>query len=112
MAARLVRDLVRVRPKPFLIDVSGAAVFVLCTVASSVDVLTEVRMARALEHLAQGRTTIAIAHRLSAAMRADRALVLENGRLVEDGPHATLVAAGGHYAALFESWVSSTATGT
>lgn len=93
-------------------SIADPDVLILDEATSSVDALTEVRMARALEHLARGRTTIAIAHRLSTAMRADRVLVLENGRLIEDGPHTTLAAAGGHYAALFESWVSATATDT
>ena len=66
-------------------------VLVLDEATSSVDALTEVRIARALEKLAAGRTTIAIAHRLSTAARADRVLVLEHGRLVEDGPHVELL---------------------
>ena len=66
-------------------------VLVLDEATSSVDALTEVRIARALDQLAEGRTTIAIAHRLSTAARADRVLVLEHGRLVEDGHHAELV---------------------
>ena len=65
-------------------------VLVLDEATSSVDALTEVRLARALDKLAAGRTTISIAHRLSTAARADRVLVLEHGRLVQDGPHAEL----------------------
>ena len=60
-------------------------VLVLDEATSSVDALTEVRLTRALDKLAAGRTTIAIAHRLSTAARADRVLVLEHGRLVQDG---------------------------
>jgi len=92
-------------------SVADPDVLILDEATSSVDALTEVRMARALERLAQGRTTIAIAHRLSTAMRADRVLVLDHGHLVEDGPHDQLVADGGHYADLFAAWVSSTSTG-
>ena len=92
-------------------SVADPDVLILDEATSSVDALTEVRMAHALERLAAGRTTIAIAHRLSTAMRADRVLVLEHGRLIEDGPHDELVAAGGHYADLFASWVSSTSSG-
>ncbi len=88
-------------------SVADPDVLILDEATSSVDALTEVRMARALERLALGRTTIAIAHRLSTAMRADRVLVLEGGRLIEDGPHDALVAAGGHYSQLFAAWVSS-----
>ena len=72
--------------------VADPDVLVLDEATSSVDALTEVRISRALTHLAEGRTTIAIAHRLSTAARADRVLVLHDGRLVEDGPHDELVA--------------------
>ncbi|MEY2444981.1 MAG: ATP-binding cassette, subfamily bacterial [Ilumatobacteraceae bacterium] len=85
-------------------------VLVLDEATSSVDALTEVRIGRALDKLAAGRTTVAIAHRLSTAARADRVMVLEHGRLVEDGPHSELVAAGGPYSRMFEAWMSSTAS--
>ena len=85
-------------------------VLVLDEATSSVDALTEVRISRALTHLAEGRTTIAIAHRLSTAARADRVLVLADGRLVEDGPHDELVAAGGTYARLYDAWMQATST--
>lgn len=83
-------------------------VLVLDEATSSVDALTEVRLARALENLSFGRTTIAIAHRLSTAARAHRVLVFDHGRLVEDGSHDELVAAGGTYARMYEAWVAST----
>lgn len=83
-------------------------VLILDEATSSVDALTEVTIARALERLASTRTTIAIAHRLSTAARADRVLVLDDGRLVEDGTHSDLVAAGGTYAGLYDAWVSAT----
>lgn len=86
-------------------------VLVLDEATSSVDALTEVRLTRALDKLAEGRTTIAIAHRLSTAARADRVLVLENGRLVQDGSHASLVDAPGPYAQMYESWVAATSNG-
>jgi putative ABC transport system ATP-binding protein len=85
-------------------------VLVLDEATSSVDALTEVRISRALTRLAAGRTTIAIAHRLSTAARADRVLVLEDGRLVEDGHHDELVAAGGAYARLYDAWLVATST--
>jgi putative ABC transport system ATP-binding protein len=88
--------------------VADAGVLVLDEATSSVDALTEVRISRALTHLAEGRTTIAIAHRLSTAVRADRVLVLDAGRLVEDGHHDQLVEAGGVYSRLYESWMAAT----
>lgn len=84
-------------------------VLVLDEATSSVDALTEVRISHALTRLSAGRTTIAIAHRLSTAARADRVLVLEGGRLVEDGHHDQLIAAGGAYSRLYEAWLSATA---
>jgi putative ABC transport system ATP-binding protein len=83
-------------------------VLVLDEATSSVDSLTEVRISRALERLALGRTTISIAHRLSTASRADRVVMLESGRIVEDGSHPVLLAAEGKYAALYEAWLNST----
>lgn len=88
--------------------VADPDVLVLDEATSSVDALTEVRISRALTHLAEGRTTIAIAHRLSTAARADRVLVLHDGRLVEDGHHDQLVQAGGTYTRLYDAWLSAT----
>ncbi len=87
---------------------AGPDVLILDEATSSVDALTEVRVARALERLAAARTTIAIAHRLSTAARADRVLVLEHGRLVEDGHHDDLITADGPYRRLYDAWVSAT----
>ena len=83
---------------------------VLDEATSSVDALTEVRISHALAKLSVGRTTIAIAHRLSTAARADRVLVLDGGRLVEDGHHDELVRAGGTYQRLYDAWLSATTT--
>ncbi|HQV58910.1 MAG TPA: ABC transporter ATP-binding protein, partial [Ilumatobacteraceae bacterium] len=87
------------------------SILVLDEATSSVDALTEVRLGRALERLAEGRTSIAIAHRLSTAARADRVLVLDHGVLVEDGAHADLLRAGGTYARMYQSWISATSAG-
>jgi ATP-binding cassette subfamily B protein len=90
--------------------VADPDVLVLDEATSSVDALTEVRISRALTHLAEGRTTIAIAHRLSTAARADRVLVLDGGRLVQDGSHDDLVLVEGTYRRLFDAWMSATST--
>ena len=90
--------------------VADPDVLILDEATSSVDALTEVRTSRALQHLAEGRTTIAIAHRLSTAARADRVLVLDHGRLVEDGHHDELLGADGPYRRLYDAWLAATST--
>lgn len=79
---------------------------VLDEATSAVDPATEVRLQRALEGLTRGRTSIAIAHRLSTAEAADEVVVVDGGHIVERGAHRDLVAAGGVYAALHASWAS------
>jgi len=86
------------------------AVLVLDEATSSLDPGTEVLVEKALERLVEGRTVIVIAHRLSTAERSDRVGVVADGRLVELGPHAELVAQGGRYAALYRSWVGGLAS--
>jgi putative ABC transport system ATP-binding protein len=77
---------------------------VLDEATSAVDPSTEVRLQRALEGLTRGRTSVAIAHRLSTAEAADEVVVVDRGRIVERGPHRELVRAGGVYSALYASW--------
>jgi ATP-binding cassette subfamily B protein len=77
-----------------------APILVLDEALSSVDAENEAVIQEALDHLMAGRTTMIIAHRLSSVVKADRIIVLEDGRLVESGNHAELVAAGGVYAEL------------
>lgn len=81
---------------------------ILDEATSAVDPETERALATALARLAEGRTTVSVAHRLSTAEGADFVLVFDAGRIVERGTHAELAAAGGRYAALSESWFGNT----
>ncbi len=76
---------------------------VLDEATSSVDLATEARIEKALEKLLAGRTSIVIAHRLSTIRRADRILVLGNGRVIEEGTHDELLARPSAYRRLHES---------
>lgn len=84
---------------------------VLDEATSAVDPQTELRTTRALDRLLSGRTSVTIAHRLSTAETADRILVFDAGRLVQDGTHAELVDSEGVYARLHTSWVAQTHLG-
>ncbi len=77
-------------------------ILVLDEATSALDAQTEAEILATLTELARGRTTISITHRLSWAATADRIIVIDAGRVVEDGPHAQLVKAGGLYQKLYE----------
>ncbi|WP_131104983.1 ABC transporter ATP-binding protein [Ornithinimicrobium sufpigmenti] len=79
---------------------------VLDEATSAVDPSTEVRVQRALEGLTTGRTSVAIAHRLSTAEAADVVVVVDQGRIVEVGHHRDLVGQGGVYARMHASWAA------
>ena len=75
-------------------------------------VLTEAGILDALRGMRRGRSVITIAHRLSTVVDADRILVLEHGRVVEQGTHAALLAQGGRYAAMWTRQLSEPEKGT
>ncbi|QNN53064.1 ABC transporter ATP-binding protein [Nocardioides mesophilus] len=79
---------------------------VLDEATSAVDPALEMRINRALERLTRGRTSVTIAHRMSTAENADEVVVVDQGRVVQRGPHAQLVAEGGVYGRLHTSWVA------
>jgi ATP-binding cassette subfamily B protein len=81
-------------------------VVVLDEATSNLDLASELRVEAALDKLLEGRSAILVAHRLSTAMRADRIIVVDDQGIVESGSHAELVAAGGRYAAMFETWAA------
>jgi len=85
---------------------------ILDEATSSVDTRTEAQVQRAMEKLMKGRTSFVIAHRLSTIRDADRILVMNEGRLVEQGRHDELLAKGGFYADLYYSQFMGSASGT
>jgi ABC-type multidrug transport system fused ATPase/permease subunit len=78
-----------------------ASVLLLDEPTSGLDAASEQAVLAALDRAAEGRTVLAVSHRLGLAARADRVVVLDGGRVVEQGPPAELLAAGGAYARLW-----------
>jgi ATP-binding cassette subfamily B protein len=85
-------------------------VLVLDEATSNLDLQSETMIEAALDVLLQQRTAVLIAHRLSTAMRADRIVVVGDGRLLELGSHDELLALGGHYAEMYATWISQSHT--
>ncbi|HEY4779474.1 MAG TPA: ABC transporter ATP-binding protein [Solirubrobacterales bacterium] len=84
-------------------------ILILDEATSNVDVRTEKTIEKGLERLLQGRTAIVIAHRLSTIRRAGKIVVLEGGKIAEQGTHDELIAANGAYARLYGAWSESSA---
>ena len=81
-------------------------VLVLDEATSNLDLLSETKIEAALDALLEARTAVLIAHRLTTAMKADRIVVVDAGRIVETGSHDELVARGGRYAEMYAVWTS------
>jgi len=82
--------------------IKDAPILILDEATSALDNESERQVQASLETLMKGRTTLVIAHRLSTVQNADRIVVLDNGRIIESGSHAALVAEDGAYAALYK----------
>jgi ATP-binding cassette subfamily B protein len=84
--------------------VQRPAIFILDEATASIDPFTEWQIQQGLDLILRDTTSILIAHRLSTVRAADRIIVLENGQIIEEGNHDTLLAGGGHYAGLYNTY--------
>lgn len=84
--------------------VQNPAIFILDEATASIDPFTEWQIQQALGLIMENTTSILIAHRLSTVRSADRIIVMEKGRIIETGNHERLLAAGGHYAELYNTY--------
>jgi ATP-binding cassette subfamily B protein len=87
--------------RAYLVD---PAILLLDEATAALDLAAEAEVSRATDQLAQQRTTLVVAHRLTTASRADRIVVVESGRVTEEGSHSELLAAGGSYAAMWAAF--------
>ncbi|GAP16030.1 ABC-type multidrug transport system, ATPase and permease component [Longilinea arvoryzae] len=84
--------------------VQKPAIFILDEATASIDPFTEVQIQQALNLILKRTTSFLIAHRLSTVRSADRIIVIEKGRIIEEGSHDGLLARGGHYATLYNTY--------
>ena len=84
--------------------VQSPAIFILDEATASIDPFTETQIQEAMELILQRSTSILIAHRLSTVRAVDRIIVLREGQIIEEGDHQTLMARGGHYAELYDTY--------
>ncbi len=84
--------------------VQQPAIFILDEATASIDPFTEYQIQQALKLILEKSTSILIAHRLSTVKAADRIIVLEKGKIIQEGSHDQLMAAGGHYATLYQTY--------
>jgi ATP-binding cassette subfamily B protein len=84
-------------------------ILLLDEATAALDLASEALVTEATRRLSRHRTTVTVAHRLTTAARADRIVVLDDGRIIEDGSHQQLLAAGGSYARLWRSYLSGSA---
>ena len=80
------------------------SIFILDEATASIDPFTESQIQAALDLIMAERTAIIIAHRLSTVRAADRIVVLRQGQIIEEGGHTALMAQGGHYAELYDTY--------
>ena len=84
--------------------VQHPAIFILDEATASIDPFTESQIQQALDLILSETTSILIAHRLSTVRAADRIIVVRQGRIIEQGDHSRLMARGGHYAELYNTY--------
>ncbi|MEJ2412661.1 MAG: ATP-binding cassette domain-containing protein, partial [Anaerolineales bacterium] len=84
--------------------IQNPAIFILDEATASIDPFTERQIQQALDLILQDSTSILIAHRLSTVKSADRIIVLEKGRIIEEGTHDILLEGGGYYSVLYNTY--------